>query len=132
MTIAVDFDGVLCEKRWPEIGPANTKLIDHLIELKKKGHTLILWTCRTNAPFKDYNTEKDRYLLKEAVDFCSERGLIFDFINEQDTRSINFFGGDSRKIHADIYIDDSNATEDFMKRYNVPFSSKLAYLESII
>lgn len=28
---AVDFDGTLCENRWPEIGEANGKLIGYLI-----------------------------------------------------------------------------------------------------
>ena len=31
--IAVDFDGTLCENKWPEIGMPNEELIDYL---KKK------------------------------------------------------------------------------------------------
>lgn len=30
--IAVDFDGTLCENKWPEIGEPNTNLIGYLIE----------------------------------------------------------------------------------------------------
>ena len=45
--IAVDFDGTLCENKWPEIGEPNTKLIGYLIEMRKTfGAKIILWTCR--------------------------------------------------------------------------------------
>lgn len=30
--IAVDFDGTLCENKWPEIGEPNTELIGYLID----------------------------------------------------------------------------------------------------
>lgn len=33
--IAVDFDGTLCENKWPEIGEPNTELISYLIEMRK-------------------------------------------------------------------------------------------------
>ena len=29
--IAVDFDGTLCENKWPEIGEPNTELISYLL-----------------------------------------------------------------------------------------------------
>ena len=34
--IAVDFDGTLCENKYPKIGTANTALIEQLKEEKKK------------------------------------------------------------------------------------------------
>jgi hypothetical protein len=33
--IAVDFDGTLCENKWPEIGEPNTELIGYLIMMQK-------------------------------------------------------------------------------------------------
>lgn len=44
--IAVDFDGVLCENKYPEIGLPNEKIFEYLESEKKKGTKLILWTCR--------------------------------------------------------------------------------------
>ena len=45
--IAVDFDGTLCENKWPEIGEPNTELIGYLIMMQKTvGAKIILWTCR--------------------------------------------------------------------------------------
>lgn len=32
--IAVDFDGTLCENKWPEIGAANEELIEYLRDRK--------------------------------------------------------------------------------------------------
>ena len=37
MIIAVDFDGTLCEHQYPEIGEPNLKLINILIDKRKKG-----------------------------------------------------------------------------------------------
>lgn len=93
--IAVDFDGTLCENKWPEIGEPNWDLIYNLIEQKEKyGTKLILWTCRVGDK------------LKEAVDWCKERTLIFDAVNENLPEIIEMMGGDTRKIYADEYIDD--------------------------
>lgn len=92
--IAVDFDGTLCENCWPEIGKPNEALIWFLKEHKKEGTKVILWTCRTGE------------LLEKAVEWCREQGLEFDAVNENLPEVIEWMGGDSRKIYADVYIDD--------------------------
>lgn len=93
--IAVDFDGTLCENKWPEIGEANMQLIWHLTEQREKyGARLILWTCRVGDK------------LIEALEWCRLRGLIFDAVNENLPDVIEWMGGDTRKIYADEYIDD--------------------------
>ena len=94
MIYAIDFDGTIVEDKYPEIGKPNERLISYLKHLKKKGHTLILWTCRV---------DKD---LDEAVEFCKSLGIEFDYINENAKEHIEKFGGDTRKIFADYYIDD--------------------------
>ncbi len=121
MIIAVDFDGTICENRWPEIGIPNTKLIKRLIKMREKGHRVILWTMRTHSPF--YGREPgSRDLLSEAVAFCEAQGLFFDGINEPDPDNARQFGDDSRKIYADIYIDDHNAPSSFTKKFMIPFT----------
>lgn len=92
--IAVDFDGTLCSDCYPKIGKANDALFQYLKMLQRMGDRLILWTCRRGVS------------LKEAIAFCKARGLIFDAVNENLPEVIERFGGDSRKIFADIYIDD--------------------------
>ena len=90
-TIAVDFDGTLCEReKFPKIGSPKTELIEWLIEQKKKGIKIILWSCRENDD------------LFAAIDWCKEYGLEFDAVNENHS-SCNL---ETRKVVADIYIDD--------------------------
>ncbi|MCR5735029.1 MAG: hypothetical protein K6G22_10520 [Lachnospiraceae bacterium] len=92
--IAVDFDGTLCQDAYPGIGAPNLQLIYILKELKASGKKLILWTCRCGEP------------LCEAVRWCAEHGLFFDAVNENLPEILEKYGTDSRKITADIYIDD--------------------------
>lgn len=68
--IAVDFDGTLCEEKWPEIGSANQPIIDELIRRKENGDKLILWTCRCGS------------LLDAAILWCLNHGLEFDAVND--------------------------------------------------
>lgn len=44
--IATDFDGTLCENKWPDIGAPNYEVIDYLIEQRRCGCKIVLWTCR--------------------------------------------------------------------------------------
>ena len=77
LTIAVDFDGTLCEFAFPDIGElkiGHRMLMDKLIELRKDGHKLILWTNRGD--------NEEYQVLTEAVEWCKERGLEFDTVNE--------------------------------------------------
>ena len=92
---AVDFDGTLVEDRWPDIGPARYQVVKTVKRLKRNGAKIILWTCREG--------EK----LQEAIDYCREvLKLRFDAVNANLPSEIKKYGGDCRKIHADIYIDD--------------------------
>lgn len=90
--IAVDFDGTLCEHRYPDIGFEVPGAIDTLKWLQGKGARLILWTMRSG----------DR--LQEAVNWCQERGIEFSGVNlnpDQHTWT------DSPKAYAHVYIDDA-------------------------
>lgn len=95
--IAVDFDGTLIHgNKWPDVaGLPDEHLINHLIWQRKVLHNkVILYTCRTG----DH--------LKAAVDYCKAAGLEFNAVNENLPELIEAYGSDSRKISADIYIDD--------------------------
>jgi hypothetical protein len=97
--IATDFDGTLCEDKWPDIGEPNEQIIRYLKEQKVAGAKIILWTCRVKNK------------LYEAVDWCCEHGLTFDAVNANIPEVINYFGTDSRKVFAHEYIDDRFCTE---------------------
>jgi len=94
MIIAVDFDGTLCENKYPEIGKPNKKVISELKARKENGDRIILWTCRTGNK------------LKAAVRWCEKRGLVFDRVNENLPEIIEKYGEDCRKITATEYWDD--------------------------
>ena len=98
MTIAVDFDGTIVEHRYPAIGKEKPFAIETLKAITGKGHHLILWTVRTGER------------LEEALAFCQERGLQFYAVNSNYPPGYMFAGSaaESRKIKADIYIDDHN------------------------
>lgn len=91
---AVDFDGTLCDNAWPNIGKPHTEMINYIKRLRKKGHKIILWTCREGPD------------LEKAVEWCSKRGLVFDAVNDNLEETKQWFGGNSRKIVAHYYIDD--------------------------
>ena len=67
---AVDFDGTLCQDKFPEIGEPKEDIIQIIKEYKSFGWKIILWTCR--------NKEH----LTKAVEWCKERGLEFDAVND--------------------------------------------------
>jgi len=96
LIIAVDFDGTIVEHRYPHIGEELPFATHTLKALQKKGHRLILWTYRAGQELED------------AIDFCRERGLEFYAVNKNypeekfDERTL------SRKILADLYLDDRN------------------------
>jgi hydroxymethylpyrimidine pyrophosphatase-like HAD family hydrolase len=95
LTIAVDFDGTIVEHRYPAIGKELPFAIQTLLMLQKQGHRLILWTYRCGLE------------LDEAVSFCRQHGLEFYAVNKNYPEE-EFNGNVSRKILADVYIDDRN------------------------
>lgn len=95
--VAVDFDGTLCEDAYPDIGKPKIEVINAIKEYQSYGWKIILWTCR--------NFEA----LNQAVEWCKQQGLEFDAINTNLLEVQEFFGGgDTRKVFADVYIDDKN------------------------
>lgn len=94
-TIAVDFDGTIVEHAYPRIGKEMLFAFDTLKALQRKGHKLILWTFR------------DGQTLREAVDYCRQNGVEFYAVNKSYAEE-EYDLSISRKINADIFIDDRN------------------------
>ena len=93
--IAVDFDGTIVEHDYPGIGKEKLFAFQTLKELEKLGARLILWTFRAGPE------------LEEAVEFCRNNGIEFYAVNKNYPEEM-FDETISRKIDADIYIDDKN------------------------
>ena len=94
--IAIDFDGTIVDSRYPKIGPKRLFAFETLKKLQQKGYLLILWTYRHGKE------------LDEAVEFCRENGVEFYAVNasfpDEEFNSSKY----SRKIDADIFVDDRN------------------------
>ena len=100
MIIAVDFDGILCESAFPKIGKPHYPMVSFVRELIDEGHEVVLWTSRVEQQ------------LDEAVAWCEDRGLHFCAVNDNAPSNKKKYEGvystPTRKIFADIYIDDHN------------------------
>lgn len=95
LLIAVDFDGTIVEDAYPKIGKPRIFAFETMKHLQNDGHRLILWTYRKGRR------------LQEAVEFCKTNGIEFYAVNhsfpeEEHDPAV------SRKIDADIFIDDRN------------------------
>ena len=95
LIIAIDFDGTIVEDGYPKIGKPMIFALETIKKLQEDGHRLILWTYRSGRK------------LQEAVDFCKENGIEFYAVNKNYPEE-EFDGKISRKIHADLFIDDRN------------------------
>lgn len=98
MIIAVDFDGILCEDQFPEIGKPHYEMVSFVREMMDMGHEVVLWTSRVDKPLED------------AVKWCEDRGLHFCAVNDNapsnKERYKDQYPNGTRKVRADIYIDD--------------------------
>lgn len=95
LTIAIDFDGTIVEDDYPNIGKPRIFAFETLKKLQEDGHRLILWTYRSGLR------------LEETVDFCESNGIKFYAVNKSFPEE-QFDYTKSRKIHADLFIDDRN------------------------
>ena len=81
--LAIDFDGTIVEDAYPKIGKPNIFAFETLKKLQSEGYRLILWTYRRNGV--------EFYAVNSSFE-----GEIFDGETQ------------SRKIDADLFIDDRN------------------------
>ena len=89
MIIAVDFDGTLQINN-----QANVALIQKLKQHQMHGDVVILWTCREGKR------------LVEALQFLQKCAFKPNYVNTNCPEGIARTKSDSRKIFADVYIDD--------------------------
>ncbi len=95
LKVAVDFDGTIVENKFPSIGKPMLFAFETLKAMQQSGMLLILWTVRKGKE------------LDEAVEFCRSKGLVFYAINANYPEE-EYDANISRKIEADIFIDDRN------------------------
>lgn len=94
MILAIDFDGTLHCGQYPIIGVPTPYAIETMRKLKDNGHYLIINTCRCGDD------------LLEAINWLLEKGIPFDRVNDNKPSQTELFSNNSRKVFADIYVDD--------------------------
>lgn len=94
--LAIDFDGTVVDDAYPGIGKPKTFAFETLKKLQSEGYRLILWTYRHGKT------------LDEAVEFCKKNGVEFYAVNSSFEGEVFSNEQASRKIDADLFIDDRN------------------------
>ena len=92
LILAIDFDGSICQHMYPDIGSEMTGAFAALKRFIAAGDRLILWTCRMPGNG-----------LEAAIEYCKDHGVVFE---EHNNNVHDHDYEKSRKIYADIYIDD--------------------------
>ena len=91
MVIACDFDGTITDRNiFPEIGEFKEHALEAIQNFQKHGHQVVMWTCR-----------EGKYL-DDAKNALFRKGIFLDGFNYSPYQL------QSRKIVADVYIDDKN------------------------
>lgn len=118
MIIAVDFDGTLIPNGfWPGVSDdINETLFAFLIVARRQGDEVILWTNRTGEP------------LNAAIELCKKNGLEFDAVNDNVQKVKNDFDTYSRKITADVYIDDKVLKIEYKGGWATKWKTKMKKL----
>ena len=96
LKIAIDFDGTIVEHKYPEIGKEILFAFETIKALQKQKNQLILWIYRSGKELDD------------AVDYCRQNGVEFYAVNASYPEEEFDEDFASRKIDADIFIDDRN------------------------
>ncbi len=95
MIIAIDFDGTIVEDCFPEVGKMIPGAKEVINELYAEGNKIIIWTSRSGIA------------LARAIEWLVKSGIRYHHINESCPDNLKEYGGkDTRKVFADIYIDD--------------------------
>ena len=95
--IAFDFDGIICEEgHWPDVGPIFPGAVEEINTLHDRGYCIIINSCRSGEPEQ------------KMISYLKEAGVKFCRVNENCPYRIKKYGGDCRKISADLYLDDKN------------------------
>lgn len=94
--LAIDFDNTLCKSNYPDCGEPIEPIVEFIKAVQSNDELyLTLYTCRHGKALQD------------AINWCVQHGIGFDFVNENAPDRIAIWG-DVRKISCDILIDDTS------------------------
>lgn len=96
--LAIDFDGTIVEQNYPEMGALRENAKEVINRLYDEGHTILIWTVRSRTD----------QAVQKMKNFLDENQIKYHTINENADSILNdpTWSDFSRKIYADLYIDD--------------------------
>lgn len=100
--IAIDFDDTIVRSEFPNIVGLQPHAKEVINSLYKSGKQILIWTCREGEE------------LEQAKRFLSECGINYHYINENHPDLMKAYGNNSRKLGADVYIDDKGHTTEYV------------------
>lgn len=118
--VAIDFDHTIAYVDFPKILGLKEGAKEVINSWYDDGIYIVINTCRSG----EHETQ--------AVEFLRGNGIKFHLINENHIGLIKFFGGDSRKISCDFYLDDKNieqAVELTLNKNNLDCHYKTLWYE---
>lgn len=98
--LSIDFDNTLAiVENFPHINGLRPGAKKYVNKLYDEGYYIQIWTCRTDKKGECNDMTK-------AKEFLTQEGVKFHKINENHPALTEAFKSDSRKLSADLYIDD--------------------------
>jgi hydroxymethylpyrimidine pyrophosphatase-like HAD family hydrolase len=96
--IGVDFDDTLAITKgtYPMITDEIPEIINYILDEQEKGAYLILITMREGQD------------LIQAIEWCKQKGIFFDAVNDNLDFMKQFFNNNPRKIFCTEYLDNTN------------------------
>jgi len=94
--LGIDFDHTICNSSFPELGPEMDDAGDTIRKLVEEGYGVVINTCRSNEA------------LGMAIGYLRRRNIPYHYINCNFPHLIELYNSDTRKVSADVYIDDKN------------------------
>lgn len=121
MIISIDFDGTIVKDDYPRIGSLVADAAETIAKFKRDGHEIVINTCRAGD------------LALDAINFLLAHNVPFDRVNENNPHNVKKYGSNTRKIFADVYIDDRNVCgmPDWATIYQWVTSKALADKENL-
>ena len=96
IVLSIDFDGTIVEVDYPRIGKLIPGAIRYINKLHKEGYMIIINSCRAGKHERQMRS------------FLNIQGIKYHYINENAEFLIEKYKTDTRKISANIYIDDKS------------------------
>ena len=98
--LAIDFDGTIVKDQFPDIGEMVDGAKEAINQLYSDGYTIIIWSCRTGIK------------KAEAINWLVMQGIKFHYFNKSSYENLKKYDFvDTRKVFANLYIDDRMLTK---------------------